>query len=231
MTDEGYLDTNTKYWSEGYLAPNVESSIFRFYGRVLKGRLGISGEGARLVDFGCGQGATVNFFHKHGFDTYGCDISPSDLQIARNSYPHITDRFTQCSPDPSKNQYYGAANGVNVVTANQTLYYLSPSDLGICLGKLHDAMEPGGIIFATMMGMQNTNFYDNSEPSGNGMRRVNFGEGRFAGKVHFINFIEDLDHLKSTFHMFEPYSIGHYSMMLLDDEDTGFHWVFIGRKR
>ena len=30
-----YLNKNSKYWEKGYHAPNVESFVFRFYGRIL----------------------------------------------------------------------------------------------------------------------------------------------------------------------------------------------------
>ena len=53
-----YLTENYKYWQKGYDAPNVESFIFRFYGFYLKKRKNL-----KLLDFGCGQGAAVNFFN------------------------------------------------------------------------------------------------------------------------------------------------------------------------
>jgi hypothetical protein len=48
---------NINYWDGRYYAPNVESFIFRFYGRILKHDFGIDGSNQEKVfDFGCGEG-------------------------------------------------------------------------------------------------------------------------------------------------------------------------------
>ena len=60
-----YLDKNAMYWSGTYDAPNVESFIFRFYGRILRFDYGIDGSNhERILDFGCGQGGALNYFDK-----------------------------------------------------------------------------------------------------------------------------------------------------------------------
>ena len=52
-----YLEKNSRYWAGKYAAPNVESFIFRFYGRILKFDYGIDGSmHERILDFGCGCG-------------------------------------------------------------------------------------------------------------------------------------------------------------------------------
>ena len=40
-------------------------------------------EKKKILDFGCGQGGNLNFFHKLGFDVYGVDISKKDINIAK----------------------------------------------------------------------------------------------------------------------------------------------------
>ena len=57
-----YKNINRKFWNQGYYAPNVESFIFRFYGRFIKNYL--KKKNLKLLDFGCGQGANLNFFIK-----------------------------------------------------------------------------------------------------------------------------------------------------------------------
>lgn len=52
-----YLEKNSDYWQGIYDAPNVESFIFRMYGRILRFDYGIDGSGGEKVfDFGMGQG-------------------------------------------------------------------------------------------------------------------------------------------------------------------------------
>jgi 2-polyprenyl-3-methyl-5-hydroxy-6-metoxy-1,4-benzoquinol methylase len=74
---KNYLEKNDKYWKKNsYFAPNVESFLFRFYGRILLNDLNISGrKSEKILDFGCGQAGNLNFSHKNGFDVYGVDIA------------------------------------------------------------------------------------------------------------------------------------------------------------
>src|SRR5262249_22703415 len=98
-----YLTSNTRYWAGTYDAPNVESFIFRFYGRILKFDYGIDGRNhERLLDFGCGQGAALQFFDQLGFDCYGVDIASNDVSAAQRRMPHIADHFTVVDPMPDE---------------------------------------------------------------------------------------------------------------------------------
>ncbi len=77
---------NVSYWQGRYFAPNVESFIFRFYGRILKFDFGLDGsQHQKVFDFGCGEGGALHFFEKQGFDVYGVDIAENDLAIARKT--------------------------------------------------------------------------------------------------------------------------------------------------
>lgn len=54
---EDYLKGNLEYWQEGYEADNVESFVFRPYGRIFKYEFGLDGShGEKLLDWGCGGG-------------------------------------------------------------------------------------------------------------------------------------------------------------------------------
>jgi cyclopropane fatty-acyl-phospholipid synthase-like methyltransferase len=96
---ESYLGDNKEYWEKGYEAPNVDHHTFRFFGRILKPEFGLPEHNEKLLDFGCGQGAAVNFFHMNGFDAYGVDISEKDISIARSRFSHIKNKFTICNAD------------------------------------------------------------------------------------------------------------------------------------
>lgn len=229
-----YLDKNSDYWSNGYFSPNVESFVFRFYGRLLMPYFKENGwevnNQTRLVDFGCSQGATVNYFNLHGFDARGCDITKSDLEIAQIRYPHIANKFSICNADPNKNEFYVFKDGVKVVTAIQSLYYFNDTDFNTCIQKLYNSMDKGAIIFATMMGQQSNEFFDNSKDVGDGLRVVNYKNNRMEVKDYFMSFIKDKTHLVNKFQLFKPLHIGYYSMKLLEDEGDGFHYIYCGVK-
>ena len=86
-----YLSQNLDYWRGSYHAPNVESFIFRMYGRILVHDYGIDGSGGeKLFDFGMGQGAALNFFNGKGFNVFGVDIAENDLVYAKKLMPENT---------------------------------------------------------------------------------------------------------------------------------------------
>ena len=93
---EGYPEDNRAYWERGYDAPNVDHHTFRFLGRILRPDFGLPRNHEKLLDFGCGQGAAVNFFRANGFDAEGVDISRTDIAIAKSRYPHINGHFSLC---------------------------------------------------------------------------------------------------------------------------------------
>lgn len=225
-----YLEKNKEYWEKGYDAINVDHNVFRFYGRILKPEFNMGRNYEKLLDFGCGAGSAVNYFSMQGFNACGVDISNTDITTAKIRYPHIAQNFYVCDPDPKNNDYYGFADEVSVITAIQSLYYFSDSDFGICMEKLYRSMRTGGVFFATMMGENSKEFYENSEEYKDGLRVVNFKNDRLDVKNYYISFIKDENHLKSKFHMFKPIHIGYYCAKYRNDEGDGFHYTFCGVK-
>lgn len=225
-----YLDANAEYWKKGYDAPNVDRPVFLFYGRVLKPDFSLYGNGERLFDFGCGRGAAVDFFNRCGFHARGADISPSDIDAARIRYPLIADRFDLCDSNPAKVPYYGFNEGVQVVTAIQSLYYLSDSDFEICMEKIYASMNKGGVFYATMMGEQASEFFDNSTPADDGLRCVEFKNDRIDISNYYISFIKDEDAMVKKFNMFKPHHVGYYCSKIRSDEGDTFHFTFCGIK-
>ena len=185
-----------------------------------------------LLDFGCGQGAAVNYFNQNKLDAYGVDISGHDIAVAQIRFPHVAGRFEKCRPAPSENNRYGPLERYRVITAFQSLYYFTKADFESLMAKLYDQLEPGGVFFATMMGTKSPEFYDNSEPTEDPwLRRVSFKNDRVDVSDYYMFFVEDDDDLRAKFHMFEPVHTGYYCAKLRDDEGDGFHHTFCGVKR
>ena len=79
---------------KGYLAPNVESITFRLQAKILKHEYNLpKANMPKLLDFGRGQGASTNFFINQSYDAVGVDISNKDIEIAKNIFPSISDKF------------------------------------------------------------------------------------------------------------------------------------------
>lgn len=228
---EEYLESNKEHWSQGYNAPNVDHSVFRFYGRVLRPDFQLPKESSSLLDFGCGQGAAVNFFHMNGFHSHGVDISSTDLEVAKVRYPHIQNNFHLVSPDPQENKAYGPRAQYTVITAIQSLYYFSQKDFNIVLKKLYDQLEKGGVFFCTMMSSKCEEYYSNSSPTEDPwLRKVEFRNSRLELKEYYMFFVEDEKDLASRFPMFKMIHTGYYCGKFRSDEGDGFHYTYCGVK-
>lgn len=178
---------NAKYWSNGYNSPNVDSYVFRFYGRILEPEFHLPKENPRsfLVDFGCGQGAAVSYFSRLGFDCVGVDSNMKDIEQAKVNFPDLSDRFFLSPVDtcelPDLREFLGVTMHADVITSFQTLYYLPRKQFQFFLKLCHRLLKPGGVFFATMMSEKHELFFDNSRQvvDGDGwMREVRFETSR-----------------------------------------------------
>lgn len=223
-----YLNTNAKYWSGTYAAPNVESFIFRFYGRILKFDYGIDGSNhERLLDFGCGQGGALNFFHRLGFNCFGVDIAEQDIGAARAIMPAIADQLQVISPQPDAGRVFFGGN-FDVVISIQTLDFLSNSDFKKALLSLYNSMKPGGLIYASMNGWQ-MYYRNHAMPADDGLWHVKFNNGRVDYDL-YLNFVKDKNDMRERFALFEPVYIDHYDSSFRE-EGSEFRYTFFGVKR
>lgn len=225
---KNYLDKNHNYWELGYYAPNVESYIFRFYAYFLKPNKIVGKK--KVLDFGCGQGSAVNYFHNLGYKSYGVDISKKDLGFAKKFYKNIKNNFFHVNPDPNKQDYYGFKKDIDIVVAAQSLYFFNNTDLKICLNNLKSSMKKGGIIFATMQTPKHY-YFKNAKKYNDGLYEVKLKNKRTNVQSHFINYTKSKKDLLKKFNMFEPLEIGYYDMGLTKNEPQTHHFTFIGRKK
>ena len=227
---EEYLKRNSEYWRAGYDAPNVESFVFRPYGRIFKTEFGLTGSNhERLLDFGCGQGAAIRFFHSKGFDVYGVDISETDIARCQETMPDIRDHLAVIAPTPSEEDVFFGGE-YDLVLAVQALYYYSDSDLQRRLVSLHNQMKPGAILYATMMGPGHY-MYEHSQPYKDGLRKVDFSLPRLQVSDYYVNFTHSEDELIDRFSMFEKVHVGFYDAKYREDEGRSFHYTFVGQTR
>jgi len=224
-----YLQYNSEYWQKGYEAENVEGFVFRPYGRIFKFEFGIDGSrNERLLDWGCGWGAALRFFKSKGFDVYGVDISRVHIQRCKAIMPDIADHFELIDPEPNEQHLFFGGN-FDLVIAIQSLYYLSDTHLKMCLKSLYNSMRPGGIIYATMMGVRHY-YYQYSEEYQDGLRKVEFNLPRLQLKNYFVNFTLSEEQLLEKFGLFRRYHVGYYDAKYREDEGSSFHYTFVGQK-
>jgi len=226
MTD--YLQTNSRYWDGRYQASNVESFIFRFYGRILKFDYGIDGsKHERILDFGCGEGGALSYFDKLGFDCFGVDIARNDVKAAQAHMPHIASQFKVIDPKPDENQMFFEGIKFDVVISIQTLDFLSNSDFEKAIRCLYNNMKPGAKLYASMNGWD-MYYRKYGEYVGDGLWHVKFKTGRLNYDL-FLNFIKSKDEMREKFKLFKPVYLDHYDSSFRE-EGSEFRYTFFGIK-
>ena len=222
-----YLERNAEYWSQTYDASNVESFIFRFYGRILKFDYGIDGSShERLLDFGCGQGAALNYFDKLGFNCFGVDIAANDIAAAQRHMPHIADQLMIVAPKPhEENRFFGG--NFDIVISIQTLDFLSNTDFAQAVKCLWSNMKSGAKIYASMNGW-NMYYRSHGEYVGDGLWHVKFKTNRVNYDL-FLNFVRSKEEMKEKFSLFRPVYLDYYDSSFRE-EGSEFRYTFFGIK-
>lgn len=222
-----YLEKNVKYWEGIYNAPNVESFIFRFYGRILKFDYGIDGSNhERLLDFGCGQGGMINYFDKLGFNSFGVDIAENDIANAKKNMPHLANQFKVIDPNPDEViMFFGGE--FDIVISIQTLDFLSNTDFEKAIKCIYNNMKPGAKIYASMNGYNNY-YRKHGVDIGDGLWNIKIKTTRLDYDL-CLNFVKDKEEMKEKFSLFKPVYLDYYDSSFRE-EGSEFRFTFFGIK-
>lgn len=219
-------DVYEKKYQSGYGTFYPDGHVIRFYEKFLKYELGIDGSSnPKLLDFGCGNGTHLAYFKTKGFDVYGLDVSEVAIKTAKNRFPKIEEKIATIQQDGNISNVFDTK--FDVIFSNQTLYFLSNTELNLRLSQMYDMLLPGGVVYFTMMGSENY-YYSLSKDveNGDGFRSVTV-TGRLNQTLN-INFINGIDDLKKKFGLFAPFYTGFYDCSAR--EGSTLHYQFIGRK-
>lgn len=227
---------NEKY-AGGYGLQYPDGHIIRIY-NYLESKYKLSErENKTILDFGCGTGVHSIFFERKGFDAYGVDVS--DIAIEK-----YNENLNHCIDEKQKNNMgrgrtirgFCVDNSIplhevlnqkfDVILANQSLYYLSNTDLEIRLGEMYSLLKDDGIVIFTMMSSENYYYQYVEGSKKDGMSFVKL-KGRLNEDV-YINFVGDEEDLCKKFYMFRKDMVGYYDFIM--EEGSSKHYYFIGRK-
>lgn len=99
---------------------------------------------ARVLDFGCGYGRTLNELGRMGYrDAVGVDFAPAMVARGRADWPHLDLRLTE--PD-------GAFDAVFLMAVLTCIPDDAEQDA--LLGRLRRRLRPGGMLYASDMPLQ-----------------------------------------------------------------------------
>jgi ubiquinone/menaquinone biosynthesis C-methylase UbiE len=99
--------------------------------------------GSRIVDIGCGTGASAGYFATKGMSVEGCDLSSSMIAIAQRKHPEI--QFTQADM-----RIFKPSNVADAVWAGYSMFHFDTDDLSKTLDTIKTYLKSGGILGLVM---------------------------------------------------------------------------------
>tara|TARA_B110001452_G_C15176127_1_gene408653 strand:- start:50 stop:748 length:699 start_codon:yes stop_codon:yes gene_type:complete len=230
-----YLNKNSKYWNSGYkgTAANVESVIFRLQGKILKPQFDLPKKNDVCLDFGCGQGASVNYFNQMGYDAFGVDISEKDIKIAKKRYPHIKEKFSVCKQDVFENDLkkFTKNKKISLITCQQSLYFFDKKHFNLLLNNMNRSLKNKGILFASMKSEKHTYKKYSKDTKHKWLKVLNWKNKRFSIKDYYFFFTKSIQDLKSKFKIFRIIHTGSYHLSLDPSETNNYHYTIICQKK
>jgi ubiquinone/menaquinone biosynthesis C-methylase UbiE len=94
--------------------------------------------GGTVADLGCGPGRVTEYLHSRGLSTFGIDLSPGMVSVARRMYPHL--RFDEGSimaldlPERS----------LGGIVAWYSIIHTPPERLPLAFAEFSRVLSPGG---------------------------------------------------------------------------------------
>jgi SAM-dependent methyltransferase len=111
--------------------------------------------GRRVLDAGCGTGRVAIELAARGYDVVGTDLDPAMLDAARAkapALPWVHADLATVTPEDVGLGADGGERGVGgfdaVVMAGNVMIFVEPGTEGPVLTRLHDLLEPGGLVIA-----------------------------------------------------------------------------------
>ena len=235
MAKKNYLTNNQKYWNKGYKgdAVNVENVVFRLQGKILKPQFNLPKNNEICLDFGCGQGASVNYFNQMGYNAFGVDVSEKDIEIAKRRYPHIKEKFSVCKPNVYKNKLTKFTDNkkISLVVCQQSLYFFDKKHFNLLLKNINNSLTSRGILFASMKSEQHTFSNFSKDTKHEWLKVLNWKNKRFSVKDYYFFFTTSIEDLKNKFKIFKTIYTGSYHLSLDPSESNNHHYTIVCQKK
>ena len=132
----GHYDENAESFWEGTKDHDVSQNYAAFLAPFPKGKT------LDILDFGCGPGRDVKYFHSLGHRPVGLDGSTEFCRIARQytGCQILHQRFLRLELP---------LHAFDGIFANASLFHVPSRELPRVLKELHSALRPSGILFSS----------------------------------------------------------------------------------
>src|SRR5262245_38306402 len=99
----------------------------------------------RVLDAGCGNGSFTASLAEAGFDMYGVDLSPSGIEVARETYPDL--QFRRASVYDDFSAVFPGVTTFDAIVSIEVIEHLyNPREF---VRRVHASLEPGGVFVVT----------------------------------------------------------------------------------
>ena len=169
----------------------------------------------RVLDLGCGTGNNLTPFLSAGWTAAVAEVSETALK-------HVTAAGVDKALLPLDwTRLPWPSDTFDLILANQSLYYVHPSQFAVAIAECRRVLKPGGELAASFLGP------DNVYASG----RTGWIEAavppRLAGPPEWVNVLTRED-LTNMFRDWRGQEIGYYDSQL-PGKGRNFHWVMLAR--
>lgn len=223
-----YIKKNYHYWNFNYFSPNVESVIFRLI-NILEKFIFIKKKSS-FLDFGCGQGASVNYLIKKGYPSVGVDISKKNIEIGKKYFKTKKlftvplDSFNCDLKKYNKNKKY------SVILCQQSIYYFDENDFKKIIENFYNCLKKNGILYFSAMSVKHS-IYKTSFKTKDGWLRGHKYKFKKGKSLNYSFFIKDPKKFyKKYLTKFKLINIGEYYMQLTDKTTNNHHYTFLLKK-
>ena len=146
--------------------------------------------GKRVLDFGCGAGASTMILARmlKGADIYGVELSPRLLSIAKARAAHYGSDPERLLLSPDGNTLPGNLKTFDAVILSAVWEHLLPTERPAVMKQIWSVLRPGGYLFIN----QTPNRYSPIDSHTTGLPFINYLPDRaaHAAAVHFSKRIE-----------------------------------------
>lgn len=207
-----------KKFNEGWGSYYPDSNIITFFHRYIKDRIP-ENKVCRVLDFGCGRGANLEFLVDMGFEVYGIDISTEAIEICRKNERFKGSNFIQADIINDKTLAESFDVKFDIIIATASLTYLKRDDIKEVIRQFKEVLTDEGLIMATFFEKQSAYSQQKDE---NGMvctTRINLDI------EHYTFILENREELRSLFKDYNEMVVGDTQITFPDFEAKTTYYI------
>ena len=223
---KNYLKENYKYWNFDYDSKNVESAIFRLLNILEQFYIK---KNSSFLDFGCGQGASVNYLINKKYKAVGVDISKKNIEIGNKFFKF--DKLYTVPIDSFNCDFtkYNKNNKFDVILCQQSIYYFSEEHFKKILYNFFNALNKNGILYFSTISTKHTLFKKKKKYTGwLYSHKFNYEKSNLYNHTFFVSSPKKF--YKKYLSKFKLCHIGEYFMQLTSKTTNNHHYTFILQK-